>query len=226
MGDRVSDKSTDQTRTIEEQSERAKLDATGEFFSVGLPLHAVRAGYIKRRADDELYRAISRGRCAHVLAPGRSGKSSLIAATAVRLEANGYKVAIVDLEQIGERESGSDSGRWYYNVAYRLLRQLRVRFDLQSWWHDKSVLNNRQRLLAFYSEVLLDSIDESIVIFVDQIQTIENIPDANQFLASVRAAHNARTTDPDFQRLTFALLGECDPMNLIRDAELSPFHVT
>ncbi len=26
--------------------DRAKLDATGEFFSVGTPLHAVRAGYV------------------------------------------------------------------------------------------------------------------------------------------------------------------------------------
>ena len=114
-------------------SGRARLDATGEFFSVGTPLHAVRAGYVRRATDDVLYETIVSGRYAHVIAPDRSGKSSLIAATAARLENNGFKVAILDLEQIGDRDAGSDAGRWYYSVAYRLLRQLRIRVDLQTW---------------------------------------------------------------------------------------------
>jgi len=206
--------------------ERDKLDATGEFFSVGAPLHAVRAGYIRRKADDVLYETVAAGRYAHVLAPERSGKSSLIAATAARLENNGCKVAILDLQQIGVRDAGTDSGRWYYNVAYRLLRQLRIRYDLQSWWQDKSILSNRQRLLDFYSEVILQFVPERIVVFIDEIQCIENLPFADQLLASIRAAHNARTTDPDFSRLSFVLLGECDPLSLIQEPEASPFNIT
>ena len=97
--------------------QRIDLDATGEFFSVGSALHAVRAGYIQRRADKLLYDAITSGRYAHVVAPARSGKSSLIAATSARLENNGYKVAILDLAQLGDRDSGTESGRWYYSVA-------------------------------------------------------------------------------------------------------------
>ena len=93
----------------------AKLDATGEFFSVGSPLHAVRAGYIRRRADDLLYESVVAGRYAHVIAPDRSGKSSLIASTLARLENNGFQVAVLDLEQIGDRDAGSDAGRWYYS---------------------------------------------------------------------------------------------------------------
>ncbi len=112
--------------------DRAKLDATGEFFSVGTPLHAVRAGYVRRAADDVLYETIRSGRYAHVIAPDRSGKSSLIAATAARLENNGYKVAVLDFEQIGARDAGDDAGRWNYSVAYRLLRQLRIRVDLKN----------------------------------------------------------------------------------------------
>jgi WD40 repeat protein len=207
--------------------DRQQLDSTGEFFSVGAPLHAVRAGYIRRKADDLLYDAVISGRYAHVLAPDRSGKSSLIAATAARLEHNGCKIAVLDLEQIGVREGGGDDpGRWYYNVAYRLLRQLRIRFDLQSWWQDKSVLGNRQRLVEFYSEIILQFVPERIVVFVDEIQSIEEHPFANQLLASIRAAHNARTMDPDFSRLSFVLVGECDPISLIDQAELSPFNVT
>ena len=218
----MADDSTDK----KPEQERASSDATGEFFSVGVPLHAIRAGYVRRRADELLFNALISGRYAHVLAPDRSGKSSLVAATAARLESKGCKIAILDLEQIGERDGGTDSGRWYYSVAYRLLRQLRIRYDLQSWWQDKSFLSNRQRLFEFYSEVILQHIAEPVVIFVDEIQCIENLPYADQLLTSIRAAHNARTTDPDFTRLTFVLLGECDPVSLMQEAELSPFNVT
>ena len=207
-------------------SERVRLDSTGEFFSVGTPLHAIRAGYVRRAADNVLYETVISGRYAHVIAPDRSGKSSLIAATAARLENNGFKVAILDLEQIGVREAGSDAGRWYYSVAYRLLRQLRIRIDLQSWWQDKSMLPNRQRLLEFYSEIILQNVQERVVIFVDEIQCIGDLPFADQLLASFRAAHNARATDPEFSRLTFVLLGECDPLSLIDEPERSPFNIT
>jgi len=218
----VADDSTDK----DNGEQRISTETAGDFFSVGMPLHAVRAGYVRRRADDQLYDAVMAGRYAHVLAPDRSGKSSLIAATAARLESNGHKIAILDLEQIGDRDGGTDSGRWYYSVAYRLLRQLRIRYDLQSWWQDKNILSNRQRLFEFYSEVILQHLGGQIVVFVDEIQCIEDLPYADQMLTSIRAAHNARTTDPDFSRLCFVLLGECDPVSLMQEAELSPFNVT
>jgi len=207
-------------------TERVRLDTTGEFFSVGSPLHAVRAGYVRRAADNVLFETVVAGRYAHIIAPDRSGKSSLVAAASARLENNGFKVAILDLEQIGARDAGADAGRWYYSVAYRLLRQLRIRIDLQAWWQDKSFLSNRQRLVEFYSEVVLQNISERVVIFVDEIQCIAGLQFADELLASIRAAHNARATDPEFGRLTFVLLGECDPLSLIAEPELSPFNVT
>ncbi len=207
-------------------SDEAEKSATGEFFSVGAPLHGVRASYIPRRADELLYEAAIASRYAHVIAPDRSGKSSLIAATAARLEAYGLRVAILDLEQISTREAVSDAGRWYYNVAYRLLRQLRIRFDLQAWWQEKSILGNRQRLLEFYAEVILQNVAQSVVVFVDGMQCVEELPYAEHLLASIRSAHNARATDPDFLRLTFVLLGECDPLILVNEPEFSPFNVT
>ncbi|MEJ2276072.1 MAG: AAA-like domain-containing protein, partial [Woeseiaceae bacterium] len=71
----------------------------------------------------------------------------------------------------------------------------------------------------------LQSVSERIVIFVDEITCLEELPFADQLLGSIRAAHNARTTDPDFLRLTFVLLGECDPASLIAEPEMSPFIV-
>ena len=208
------------------RKDRSRADSTGEFFSVGPPLHAVRAGYVRRRADDLLFDAVLAGRYAHVIAPCRSGKSSLVAATAARLEAKGFNVAILDLGQIGERDAGTDAGRWYYSVAYRILRQLRIRFDLQAWWQEKSVLGNCQRLLEFYNEIVLRFVKERIVIFVDEVQCVGENSIGTELLVSIRSAHNGRATDPEFGRLTFVLLGECDPVSLIDEPALSPFNVT
>ncbi len=202
-------------------SNAAKSEA--EFFTVGSPLHAVRPGYIRRSADDSLFEAVTSGLDAYIFAPERSGKTSLIAATSARLQNNGYLVANLDLAQIGERDAGTDSGRWYYSIAYRLLRQLRVKVDLQSWWQDKSILSNRQRLFEFYIEVLLANTKKPLAVFIDELQCIEGLPFAQHLLESIHAVNKARVTEPEFERLAFVLSGECDANILVTDPESSPF---
>lgn len=202
------------------------LDKTGEFFAVGAPLHAVRPNYIRRKADELLLETVMAGKYAHVIAPDRSGKTSLVASVSARLQSNGFKVATLDLEQIGERDGGTDAGRWYYSIAYRLSRQLRLKINLQTWWQDHSILSNRQRLVEFYSQVVLQNIDGRIVIFIDEVQYVSNLPFDEQLLASIRTAHNSRVTEPDFSRLSFVLIGECDPQSLVAEASLSPFYVS
>ena len=209
-----------------EKKSSPATDRTGEFFNVGAPLHAVRPGYVKRPADDLLFNTLLAGNYAHVIAPDRTGKTSLIAATTARLQNNGFKVAVLDLQQISERDGGSDAGRWYYSVAYRLSRQLRLKTDLQTWWHDHSILSNRQRLVEFYAQHILQNIQERIVVFVDQVQFVADLPFAEHLLASIRAAHNARTTEPEFNRLSFVVFGECDPHSLISEPGLSPFDIS
>jgi WD40 repeat protein len=202
------------------------VDKTGEFFSVGPPLHAVKLGYVRRAADDMLYQTLIAGNYAHVIAPDRTGKSSLIAATSARLQNNGFKVAVLNLSQIAERDGGTDAGRWYYSIAYRLLRQLRLKVDLQTWWQDNAILSNRQRLVEFFVDVILQNVQERIVVFVDEIQYLADLPFEEHLLPSIRAAHNARGTEPDFSRLSFAMFGECDPQNLALDPTMSPFMIS
>jgi WD40 repeat protein len=202
------------------------LDRTGEFFNVGAPLHAVRPGYVCRPADDLLYDTIVAGNNAHVIAPDRTGKTSLIASVSARLQNNGFKVAVLDLAQIGERDGGTDGGRWYYSIAYRLSRQLRLKTDLQSWWQDHSILSSRQRLVEFYVQVVLRNIDDRIVVFIDEIQCVAGLRVAEDLLASIRAAHNSRSTEPEFSRLGFVTVGDCDPQSLIGDPQVSPFPVS
>ncbi|MBT8095918.1 MAG: AAA-like domain-containing protein [Woeseia sp.] len=208
-----------------ESSSTTEFGRDTDFFSVGTPLHPVRGGYIARPADAELYDTVAAGRYAYVIAPAHCGKSSLISATSARLKSNGYRIATLDLAQIAERDGASDAGRWYYSIAYRLLRQLRIKINLHDWWQDKSILSNRQRLVEFYVEVILQNIREQVVVFVDEIQAIEGLEFKEHLLPSIRAAHNARATDPEFERLIFVLSGECDPESLVEEPSLSPFAI-
>ena len=205
---------------------RKKTESGSEFFSVGAPLNPLKPSYIRRQADERLFAALFAGRYAQVFAPDHSGKSSLLAATAARLETNAVAVAVLDLAQLGLRDGGSDAGRFYYSVAYRILRQLRIRFDLQTWWQDKAMFSNRQRLHEFYSDVVLRETARPVVVLIDEVQCVETLPFTDQLLTSIRSAYQARTGDPEFTRLTFALCGEGDPSTLVAAAELSPFHVT
>ncbi|MEM9208119.1 MAG: AAA-like domain-containing protein [Pseudomonadota bacterium] len=211
---------------MSDQTDRSKTPSAkgdADFFTVGPPLHAVRSGYIERPADTELFDLVTGGRDAYLFAPMRSGKTSLIAATSARLQNNGYLVANLDLAQIGERDAGSDSGRWYYSIAYRLLRQLRIKVDLQPWWQDKSILTSRQRLFEFYLEVLLANTKQPVVVVIDELQVIEDLPFAGQLVESITAVNKARVTEPEFARLTFILSGECDPRRILPDPDMSPF---
>lgn len=207
-------------------SKDSKMDMTGEFFSVGNPLHAVRAGYVRRDADQQLFETLLGGGNAHVIAPARSGKTSLVAAVAAQLQSHGCRVAVIDLAQISDRDGGTDVGRWYYNIAYRLVRQLRLKTDLQEWWQDKSMLSNRQRLVEFYSEVVLANIPDRVVIFIDEIHCIAGQPFADHLMASIRVAHKSRVTDPEFKRLSFVMLGECEPQSPKLQEALSPIAVS
>jgi len=201
-------------------------EKTVEYFNVGAPLHAVRPSYIHRKADQELFDTVVAGQYAYVIAPARTGKTSLIASTSARLQNNGYKIAVLDLAQISERDGASDAGRWYYSIAYRLSRQLRLKTDLHLWWQDHSILSNRQRLVEFYAQVILRNVEENVVVFVDGIEHVSNIPFTEHLLASIRAAHNSRITEPEFGRLCFVTMGECDPFGLVDDIQLSPFSVS
>jgi WD40 repeat protein len=202
------------------------LDRTGEFFNVGAPLHAVRPGYVRRAADDLLFDTIIAGNYANVIAPERCGKTSLIASVSARLQNNDFKVAVINLAQIGERDGGSEAGRWYYSIAYRLLRQLRLKVDLQAWWQDHSILSHRQRLVEFYVQVVLKNVSRRIVVFIDDVQYVTGLPFEEHLLVSIRAAHNARTTEPEFGRLSFVIIGSCDPASVVGDPQLSPFPIS
>ncbi len=204
----------------------SSLQSDARFYVVGGPVQPDRDCYVLRDADAALYTYLCNGDYCHVFAPADTGKTSLIAQTSARLLDDGYAVANIDLAQISNRDVTDDIGRWYYSVVYRVVRELRIRFDLQEWWKERSGLTNLQRLREFFSEVVLADDSEKIVIFIDRIETaLEHIASRDLF-GAIRACYDARASDPEFRRLTFALLGSAPPGKPISSGQESPFDIS
>jgi WD40 repeat protein len=181
------------------------------FFVAGGPVAPDRDCYIARSADETLFELLRAGDYCHVMAPRFSGKSSLAASAATRWRASGGLAAIVDLSQLGGRDGSSDTGRWYYSLAYRILRDLRLKIDLQSWWQERMPLPPAQRLGEFFWEIVIGATRAPVVVFFDEIDCIEQSDYAVELFGIVRACHDARASEPEYRRLSFVLLGAALP---------------
>lgn len=182
-----------------------------DFFVAGGPVAPDRPCYVTRSADAELLERLAKGDYCHIIAPRFSGKSSLAASASTSLRSGGSLAAVIDLSQLGSREGSGEAGRWYYSLAYRALRDLRLKLDLQSWWQERMPLPPAQRLGEFFWEVVLGNTRTPVVIFLDEIDSIEQSDYAAELFKIVRACHDARAAEPEYRRLSFVLLGAALP---------------
>jgi hypothetical protein len=196
--------------------------SASDFFVAGGTLRADAPPYVKRPADDEVFHLASAGRFCYVLTARQMGKSSLMIRTGRRLQESGICTAIVDLTKIGTRVSPE---QWYLGLITRLKTQLNLHIDLNAWWQERASLSAVQRFTDFLHDVLLAEIQDPIVIFIDEIDATLNLDFPDDFFAAVRFAHNARATDPAYERLTFVLLGVATPADLITDRRRTPFNI-
>lgn len=195
------------------------------FYVVGGPVQPRRGCYVERAADRQLVEKLREGEYCHVLAPPQTGKSSLVARSARELRKQGYLTAVVDLGQTVGRDRGSEAGRWYYGIAYRIVRDLRLTVDLQHWWQEKKPLSPLQRLNEFFWEIVLANTRSPVIIFLDEIESVADLEFAADLFVAVRACHDARAAEPDYERLRFALFGTALPVDSSGVSGLSLFDV-
>ena len=197
-----------------------------KFFVVGGPVQSGRDCYLHRNADAELLRRLEDGEYCYVLAQRQTGKTSLAAATASKLRAVGTRVALVDLTQASGEDPSENAGRWYYSIAYRIVRELRIRADVQEWWKERGGLTNLQRLREFFLEVVLQETDKPVVIIFDRVEATIGEPLAQDLFGAIRACYDARATDIEFERLSFAMFGSAAPAEIVKNVQGSAFEVS
>ena len=194
------------------------------FYIAGGTLPREASSYITRQADADLYAGLASGEYCYVLNSRQMGKSSLCVRTIGRLKEQGVSTAFLDLTRFGGKNLTAE--QWYAAMLAEIGREVGLRTEVLAYWKANTHLGPMQRLFGALREVVLERIEGSVVVLVDESDVVRSLPfSTDEFFAAIRECYNRRVHEPEYARLTFCLIGVATPTELISDQLTTPFNI-
>ena len=203
---------------LKPRQEEVKLEPVGGAVPPDSPF------YVRRTSDGEFLTALENRESILLVKGARQmGKTSLLAQGARRSKDLGWRTGLTDFQKLNSAQMASEEA-FYKLLAATLARQMRFKYDFENEWDE--IFGSNLNMENFLRE-LLDSADEPLVWFMDEVDKLFAAPFAGDFFGLVRSWHNSRSTEPDgpWNKLVVVIAYATEAHLFIQDLNQSPFNV-
>lgn len=180
--------------------------------------------YVERSFDADVLAAVRRssGVTVTIKGPRQMGKSSLLIRAISAAAEAGKRVTFLDF-QLFDKAALADADLFFRQFCAWLTDALELEDRVEQYW--RPGLSNGQLCTRYVLKHILQEARESIVLALDEVDSIFESDFRSDFFGMLRSWHNYRAYDPNWRRLDLALVTSTEPYQLIENLHQSPFNV-